>query len=120
MIEPSVILISCLCAVAVSSICMCVIAVIALRGHRKDVAEWRQLVENSFIHIKSGTAPEAVNAVSAMEYNRKVIDEEPEEEEPPPPSMPPILRDRASGREYDVIGGTFDEFIPGFGPKRDV
>ena len=84
--------------VAVSVLFYC-----ALRNIQKDT---KSITEQAFNHLNSQNSVDAVNAIGALEYNRKLTENM--DDEPPPPMKQgdaTIIKDLEHGKEYEVIGG---------------
>lgn len=106
MTDTVVILISALVTVLGLALANTIIVFKMMAQNRERDAAWKSVVEQALIHIKAETAAEAVNAATALEYNHKMIAEgDVEEDEPPAEEKPAVLRDKVTGREYDIIGG---------------
>lgn len=72
----------------------------------RQAKEQTKLIEQAFIHLGSRNSTEATNAMSALEFNRDLLKMSPAKQEPtPPPNDPAVIKDKLTGRVYDVIGG---------------
>jgi hypothetical protein len=68
-----------------------------------------QLVEQALIFLSSKNTSEATNAISTLEYNRAMMKPvKAEKVKPQSPAEPTIIKDKVSGREYEILSGEID------------
>lgn len=78
------------------------------KSQRVEADEAYKAIQQAFTHIHSSSVSEAVNATSMLRYNDKLVEKMDEPQEQAAPTKPepnPVLRDKVSGREYDILTG---------------